>query len=273
VEFYVKVHKSMLLSSIWDEDDATRITWVTLLMLCDQTGYVGASITGIAHMARLSVEQAEAAMAVLMAPDAASRSKAHDGRRVVAWERGYLLVNYVALKDGDDETTRKVQGRAASRKHRSNKQDLEQQAQLAEAGASQPDQLIGKAIKSDQITESVPVQAPRGRGVEAPHDVREDVWVDWNKLRKSCRAPVTPTVLTMLRTEATKAGMSLEAVMQLCLLRGWRGFQAAWVQGTHRTQREPTGTARTAAQARPFITPDGTPTVGDLSTYMKKQGD
>lgn len=274
VEFYVKVHKSMLLSSIWDEDDATRITWVTLLMLCDQSGYVGASITGIAHMARLSIEQTEAAMQVLMAPDPASRSKAHDGRRVVVHERGYLLVNYVALKEGEDETTQRVQARQASRRHRAKESSTESNQLHAEGGHSDNLQVTCKAIRSDQINISTaPEQVQRAAGVEVPTDVREDVWVEWNKLRKTCKAPVTPTVLTMLRNEAQKASMSLEAVMQLCLLRGWRGFQASWVQGNDRASREPKHGLPFQAQAKQFIKPDGSPTVGDLSSYMRKKGD
>ena len=261
MEFYVKVHKSMLLSSIWDEDHITRITWVTLLMMSDQNGYVGASVTGIAHMARLSVEEATQALERLMSPDANSRSKTNEGRRVVEHDRGYLLVNYTAIMEGTDEVARKATQRAASKRHR---------AQQEEPLQSEAEPLSRNGIRSDQdqITPT-PVQRTRAQPVQRPEDVREDVWVEWSGLRKSHRAPITPTVLTMLRREGTKAGMGLQAVLELCLLRGWRGFHADWVRKA--ANLEPQKHGANTASAKRFIEPDGSPTVGDLQGYLQSK--
>ena len=269
MEFFVKVHKSMILSSIWDEDDATRLTWVTLLLMCDQHGYVGASITGIAHMARLTIEQTEAAMLRLLSPDPASRSKSNEGRRVVESERGYVLTNYVAFRDADDGASVRKRARSATQRTRANKRALIEGAEqsLQEQASCQPIRS-----ESDQINPSEE-HTPKAWRVQRPDDVREDVWVEWSKMRKTQRAPITPTVIGMMQREAEKARMTLQAVLEMCLMRGWRGFQAAWVQGNNRVQREPAATGKVAAHARQFITPDGTPTVGDLSSYMQKKGD
>jgi hypothetical protein len=261
VEFYVKVHKSMLLSSIWDEDHLTRITWVTLLMMSDQNGYVGASVTGIAHMARITVEEATVALGRLMSPDPNSRSKTNEGRRVVEHERGYLLVNYTAIMEGSDEVARKASQRAASRKHRTQHDEASQSNEL----------LVSRnAIKSDQDQSTdVVLQATRAKTVQKPDEVRDDVWVEWCALRKAHRAPITPTVLSMLMREGTKAGMGLQAVLELCLLRGWRGFQADWVRKSSNT--EPSKPSANNASAKRFIEPDGSPTVGDLQGYMQSK--
>lgn len=269
MEFFVKVHKSMILSSIWDEDDATRLTWVTLLLMCDQHGYVGASITGIAHMARLTIEQTEAAMLRLLSPDPASRSKANEGRRVVESERGYVLTNYVAFRDAEDTASVRKRARSAAQRTRANKRVM-----LDNADQSEQKLAASQLIRSDtdQIT-SVPEHTSKAWRVQRPEDVREDVWIEWSKMRKSQRAPITATVIEMIKREAEKARMSLQSVLEMCLMRGWRGFQAAWVQGNNRVQREPAAAGKVAAQARQFITPDGTPTVGDLSSYMQKKGD
>lgn len=264
MEFYVKVHKSMLLSSIWDEDDHTRIVWVTLLMMADQNGHVAASVTGIAHMARLTMEQTEAAMQRLMSPDPASRSKTDEGRRLVAADRGFTLVNYVAIKEGTDAQTEQRSDRMASRKQRAKK--------AAQAVESEQQTVPRQDIRSDQdqITSSLSTeQQASDRTVHRPEEVSEDVWHDWQKLRKAHRAPVTPTVLDMLRREAAKAGMGLQAVMQVCVLRGWRGFQAGWMQ--QQRQREPAKTGVASAAATRFITADGSPTVGDLSDYFRSK--
>jgi hypothetical protein len=61
------------------------------------------------------------------------------------------------------------------------------------------------------------------------HSVGEQTIVDWLALRAKKRAPVTPTVLLQLQREAESAGMSLDATLALCCVRGWTGFEAAWV--------------------------------------------
>ena len=261
MEFYVKVHKSMLLSSIWDEDDHTRIVWVTLLMLADQNGHVAASVTGIAHMARLSFKQTAVAMTKLLSPDPASRSKTEEGRRLVAADRGFTLVNYVAIKEGTDAQTEQRSSRIAGRKHRAKKA-------VEEAQSEQQDDPR-KDIRSDQDQITPSLSTERSRAVAKPEGVSEDVWHDWQKLRKAHKAPVTPTVVQMLEREAAKAGMGLEAVLQICVLRGWRGFQAGWLQ--QQKHREPPRTGVASAAATRFITPDGSPTVGDLSSYFRSK--
>jgi hypothetical protein len=61
------------------------------------------------------------------------------------------------------------------------------------------------------------------------NDVDPDVWHDFVTLRKSKRAPLTKTAVDGLRSEAAKAGWSLEAVIRECCGRGWVGFKAGWV--------------------------------------------
>ncbi|MES2148613.1 MAG: hypothetical protein V4508_02360 [Pseudomonadota bacterium] len=60
--------------------------------------------------------------------------------------------------------------------------------------------------------------------------VSEQTIADWLALRAKKRAPVTATVLGRLQREAETAGMSLDATLALCCVRGWTGFEAAWVQ-------------------------------------------
>lgn len=70
----------------------------------------------------------------------------------------------------------------------------------------------------------------RAEPVPKPDDVTEQVWCDWQQLRKAKRAPVTDTVVQGARTEAAKAGMTLEAFLQLWCIRGSQGLQAAWLK-------------------------------------------
>jgi uncharacterized protein YdaU (DUF1376 family) len=65
---------------------------------------------------------------------------------------------------------------------------------------------------------------------QRPEDVSDSVWKDWLRHRKGLRASVTETVINRIRKEADKASMPLESVFELMCARGWRGFEAEWVQ-------------------------------------------
>lgn len=72
----------------------------------------------------------------------------------------------------------------------------------------------------------------KGRASACPDDVSGDVWSDFLALRRAKKAPLTETALAGIRREADKAGWSLEAALSECVVRGWQGFKADWVNKT-----------------------------------------
>lgn len=96
---FTKLFNSILLSSVWAEDHPTRIVWVTLLALCDMHGNVDASIPGLAHAARVSMSECEAAIAKLEAPDKYSKNPEHEGRRIERTSRGWKVLNHSNYRD------------------------------------------------------------------------------------------------------------------------------------------------------------------------------
>ncbi len=62
-----------------------------------------------------------------------------------------------------------------------------------------------------------------------PDDVGDDVWSDFQSMRRQKRAPLTETALKGIAREATKAGWSLNDALRECCERGWQGFKAEWV--------------------------------------------
>lgn len=62
-----------------------------------------------------------------------------------------------------------------------------------------------------------------------PDDVSDEVWEDFLIHRKAKRATVTNTVLKRIRSEADKAGWTMEEALSEMCLRGWQGFRADWV--------------------------------------------
>ena len=85
---------SIVTSSIWNESDSTRIVWITMLAMADADGIVEGTASGFAPLARVSIEQMEAAIETLSSPDRHSRTKDNEGRRIEIIEGGWKLLNY-----------------------------------------------------------------------------------------------------------------------------------------------------------------------------------
>lgn len=96
-------------------------------------------------------------------------------------------------------------------------------------GCAQVQTPVPVVVVGDGVVDEDVKERPRKR-VPRPDDVAEQVWEDWLHLRKSKRAPVSTTVLTEVRAEAQKAGMSLEAFLTEWCARGSQGLKAEWLQ-------------------------------------------
>jgi hypothetical protein len=121
---YVKVFASILTSTLWALDDATRIVWITLLALADKEGFVRASPSGLARLANVDEDKVRVAIEKLESPDKDSGSQGFDGRRLERVEGGFLLLNYKKYRDLKDAETRREQVRDAVRRHRAKKSDV-----------------------------------------------------------------------------------------------------------------------------------------------------
>ena len=91
---YTKLFNSIITSTIWTEDDKTRIVWITMLAIADQHGEVQASIPGLARVSGVSLEAAENAINKFLAPDPYSRTPDDEGRRIEKIEGGWALLNH-----------------------------------------------------------------------------------------------------------------------------------------------------------------------------------
>lgn len=93
---------------------------------------------------------------------------------------------------------------------------------------------------SNQVPEA-PLDAVRGDRpkVECPDDVSAKVWEDWLRHRKSLKVPFSATAMAQTRTEAAKAGMTLEQALSTAMASGWRGFRADYVRKLGTKPAEP----------------------------------
>jgi hypothetical protein len=95
---FTKLFNTIVTSTIWQEDDKTRIVWITMLAISDPYGIVSASIPGLASVSNVSVDAARVAVKNLLAPDAESRTKDFDGRRIEEIEGGWRILNYIKYR-------------------------------------------------------------------------------------------------------------------------------------------------------------------------------
>ena len=102
----------ILYSTVWLEDDATRLIWITFLAVMDEDGFVALSAVGnVAARARVSLEAAERALAVLEAPDGINSIQDHEGRRIERVPYGWMVLNAIKYRDLIKRETEKAQTR------------------------------------------------------------------------------------------------------------------------------------------------------------------
>lgn len=115
---FTKLFSSLTDSSIWCQDDHTRLVWITMLAMADKHGRVWAAVPGLAARARVPIEAAERALATFLAPDSHSRTKDFEGRRIEAIDGGWRLLNYQKYRDIRDDEDRRTKDAERQRKRR-----------------------------------------------------------------------------------------------------------------------------------------------------------
>lgn len=74
-----------------------------------------------------------------------------------------------------------------------------------------------------------------------PADVSEQTWKDWTQLRAKKRTTIGATVIAGARSEAAKAGLTLEQFLAVWCLRGSQGLEASWLKPSERGTTKSTG--------------------------------
>ena len=121
---YSKLFSSITFSSLWCESKETRLLFVSMLAQADETGFVEASLPGLARIANLTQDETKEALDVLMSADPHSKNPANDGKRVVQMDGGYGLLNYETYREKRDAEARKKYQREYMREYRKRKQNV-----------------------------------------------------------------------------------------------------------------------------------------------------
>lgn len=117
---YTKLFSSIVGSTIWREKPETKVVWITMLAMADKHGEVSCSVPGLADLARVKIEDCEAALKTFLSPDPYSRTKDADGRRIVEIDGGWALVNYAKYREMADHEDQKRKTAERVRRFREN---------------------------------------------------------------------------------------------------------------------------------------------------------
>ncbi len=118
---FTKLFSSITESTLWQEDANTRLVWITMLAMADRMGRVWGSVPGLAHRARVPVEDCREALKKFMAPDPDSRTTDKEGRRIEEMDGGWTLINHSKYRAIRDEEAIKE----SKRKHINTKRAIE----------------------------------------------------------------------------------------------------------------------------------------------------
>jgi len=160
---FTKLFSSITESTIWREDDKTRILWITMLAMADRKGRVWASVPGLADRARISLPDCVAALNRFMSPDEWSRTKDNDGIRIAEIDGGWVLLNYDKYRAIRDQETIKETNRLSMRRRRAKEVD--------ECVHSVPQCIQAEAeaeAEADKQTNNMSATSSRDAAVKAP---------------------------------------------------------------------------------------------------------
>ena len=115
---FTKLFSTIVDSTVWREEMHVKVVWITMLAKANRNGDVLASVPGLADAARVSLDQCVEALARLAGPDVWSRTKEHEGRRIVEVDGGWRLLNYPKYRELRDADERRMQTREAVRRYR-----------------------------------------------------------------------------------------------------------------------------------------------------------
>lgn len=138
---YTKLFSDIVASSIWDEDDKTRLVWITLLALKDRGHFVRGTVSYLHRVARVSEDECRAALQKLSNPDPHSRSTEHNGRRIEEVAGGWTILNGEQYQKRLSYEERKEYQRQKQAEYRRRKKGLAHDAQCEGAQAAIADGL------------------------------------------------------------------------------------------------------------------------------------
>jgi hypothetical protein len=167
-----------------------------MLAMCDATGYVGASIPGLANRSRLSLEECQVALDVLLNPDAFSRTLEHEGRRIEAAKGGWRILNYRSYRDARNIELKREQARQSMQQLRARRKSE-------------------RYLDSENVTNGWPKQKQKQKDQNQDQDQRADAREAHRVLVRLAHDALAAVPIedakNELKTRAARAGIAYDA--------------------------------------------------------------
>ena len=214
---YTKLFSDIITSSVWNEDDKTRIVWITLLALSDATGYVHCALPSLALMARMDQAACEASLKKLSAPDEYSRTPDNHGIRISKVDGGWMILNYEKHRNRLSNDHEAASGRERVRKYRERRKNVTCNVtgcNSASASASDSASDLNSSLKGLVIPESLNI-----------HEFME-AWENWIQHRKEIKKPLRRKSAEMQIKCFVEWGASKSInAIEFTILKGWQGIR------------------------------------------------
>jgi len=154
---FTKLWAEITDSSIWNEDDKTRIVWITMLARMGPDYVVRASVGGLAHLARVSREDCEKALEKLASPDPDSRSPEEEGRRIKKVDGGFFMINGEKFRQRRGDEEKKAYMREYMRQYRKNKA-----SNVKNVNICKPESIQEEEEEEAEAEENISLKRERG---------------------------------------------------------------------------------------------------------------
>jgi uncharacterized protein YdaU (DUF1376 family) len=103
------------------------------------------------------------------------------------------------------------------------------QREKMDANALPPECEGNATHNTEPITHNPkPKTQKKAPAVLCPAGLDTKVWEDWLAIRKAKNLPLTETAWQQIEVERQKAGLTVDAMIKECCLRGWGAFKASW---------------------------------------------
>lgn len=221
---YTKLFNSIVTSTIWTEDDKTRIVWITMLAIADQNGEVHASIPGLARLAGVPIESVNVAIEKFLGPDLYSRTPDYDGRRISPIDGGWELLNHAKYRRMASLADQKDANAKRQKRYR------DRNATVTDSNATVTPRNAPVTVKTDKAeveAEAEENTKPVAAAPSLPFVSAEfaNAWNEWQQHRKEKRQKLTPTTIKRQFRQFEKWGESKSiAAIELAIEKGWTGL-------------------------------------------------
>ena len=213
------------------------VVFTNLIAHADSAGWVDIHPRAISDETGLTLEQVEAALLELEAPDQHSRSPEENGCRIKRLDEhrswGWRIVNHAKYRKIRSEEDRREQNRLAQERWRARQEE------------SKPDRKQNKPRKprsaqAEAEAEEEEIHTPSRKRSGAPaalvsvsdlvsEGVEEQVAKDWLAVRRQKKSPLTPTAWKAIKARASEAKMSVADAVKAAAEHGWAGFNGSWM--------------------------------------------